>query len=299
MRGEPTVGLAVPAYRNVEGLDSCLRAVEAVSPGLLRNAVVVDDSGDGRLAAALGARHPGVRWIVHAENRGFGPSATEAVVTNPADLVVLLNDDVELLTDPVPHVTEAFSRGDLFAATFQSLDGRGRFREGAKRLKWPFGLPRILHNEQDQRPVAGGRHLSDYGGGGHAGFPRPRFTELGGFDPLFEPFYWEDVDLSVRARARSWITSYLPECRVRHAGESAIRSGNEKAAIDRVVMRNRLLFGLRHRPAAMRPIYAMAVAGRLLGSLVSGDVTFRRALKDARERWRERGDRPPEREPAD
>lgn len=293
MTEAPTVGLAVPAYRNVEGLDSCLRAVEAVSPGLLRNAVIVDDSGDGRLAAALGARHPGVRWIVHAENRGFGPSATEAVVTNTSDLVVLLNDDVELLTDPVPHVVEAFSRGDLFAATFQSLDGRGRFREGAKRLKWRLGLPRILHNERDQRPAVGGRHPSDYAVGGHACFHRARFAELGGFDPLFEPFYWEDVDLSVRARARSWVTSYLPECRVRHAGESAIRSGNEKAAIGRVVMRNRLLFGLRHRPGAMRPVYGLAVAGRLLGSILSRDDTFRGALREARERWRERADRPP------
>lgn len=293
MTGEPTVGLAVPAYRNVEGLERCLRAVEAVSPGLLRNAVIVDDSGDARLATALGARYPGVRWTVHAENRGFGPSATEAVVTNLADLVVLLNDDVELLTDPVPHVVEAFSRRDLFATTFQSLDARGGFREGAKRLVWRLGLPRILHNERDQLPAAGGRYPSDYAVGGHACFHRARFAELGGFDPLFEPFYWEDVDLSVRARTRLWITSYLPDCRVRHAGESAIRSGNERAAIDRVVMRNRLLFGFRHRPATMKPLYRVAVAGRLLGSLVSGDATFRRALEDARARWKEWADRPP------
>jgi GT2 family glycosyltransferase len=284
------VGLAVPAYRNTEGLERCLRAVAGVAPDLLRNAVVVDDSGDGRLTAALKEAFPGVQWIVHSENRGFGPSATEAVVKNSADLVVLLNDDVELLSDPVPAVRDAFAaRPDLFAATFRSVDGQDRFREGAKRLVWPFGLPRILHNERDQRAAIGGWRPSDYAVGGHACFHRERFAGLGGFDRLFEPFYWEDVDLAVRARSRSWLTIYLPECRVRHAGESAIRSANDRAAIDTVVMRNRLLFARRHRPPGLSAVYRLAVALRIFGSLVSGDRTFRMAWRDARNRWRDRG----------
>lgn len=281
-----TFGLAVPAWRNVAGLRRCLRAAERAAPGLLERAVVVDDSGDGRAAAAAGPEFPAVRWIVHRANRGFGASASEAVLENPADVVVLLNDDVEILNDPIPELRRAFARDDLFAATFLALDAREAFREGAKRLAWPMGMPRILHNERDQRPAEGGFLPSDYAVGGHAAFHRGRFADLGGFDPLFAPFYWEDADLCRRARRRGWLTIHLPGCRVRHAGESAIRSSHEVEMIRETTLCNRLLFAWRHLPRGMEPLHGASLAWLFAASLLSGDPEFRRAFRAARRRWK-------------
>ena len=41
-----------------------------------------------------------------------------------------------------------------------------------------------------------------YGGGGSCAFDRQKLLELGGFDPLFAPFYLEDTDLSYLAWKR-------------------------------------------------------------------------------------------------
>lgn len=275
----PRIGLAIPAYRNADRLRRALEAVRAASPTLLNRAVVVDDSGDGQVADRLRDDFPMVRWIVHPENRGFGAAATRAVVECPADVVVLLNDDTELLADPVPRLTSMFQRRDLFAVTFRSVDESGRFREGAKRLVWPFGLPRIRHNERDQRPAIDGLLPSDYAVGGHAAFHREMFADLEGFDPLFEPFYWEDVDLARRAVARGRQIAYEPSIVVRHAADGAIRTSHDAVRIRRITQCNRVLFGWRHRPRGAGPFQQMALHWYALTSPL-----FRAALSEARRR---------------
>jgi GT2 family glycosyltransferase len=279
-----TLGLAIPAYRNAEGLARALESVRRVAPSLLARAIVVDDSGDGRVAAAIAPRFPDVSWRVHAVNEGFGPSATEAVAANPADVVVLLNDDVEIAVDPESALREEFADPDVFAVTFRSLDARGRFREGAKRLAWPMGLPRVLHNEKDQRPARDGRRTSDYAVGGHAAFRRRDFERLGGFDPLFEPFYWEDVDLALRARTAGGRIVYRADVVVRHAGESAIRAHHEAERIRAITLRNRFLVARRHGAQRTAPLRAIADRWYALC-----DPVARRALAEARHRWRTAG----------
>ncbi len=193
MSAQLSIGVAIPAYNNPDSLRRCLQSVAKYVPEV--KVVVVDDSGNGTIARALQSEFPAVIWITHERNQGFGRAATAAVFKCPTDIVILLNDDVEMLNDPCPALQTAFADPQLFAATFRSQTAAGELREGAKRLAWPFGVPRILHNPCDQRTERGSHFPSDYAVGGHAAYHRQRFLDLGGFDPLFDPFYWEDVDL--------------------------------------------------------------------------------------------------------
>jgi GT2 family glycosyltransferase len=281
-----SIGVSIPAYRNVEALGMCLESVMESAPRLRESIVVVDDSGEGSVARALRSSFPRVEWRVHRENRGFGPSANEAVLANPADLVILLNDDARLMADPCPVLLEAFRDQSLFSVSFRSLDGRGREREGCKRLVWRRGFPKVLHNPKDQLPPVRGIHDTAYAVGGHAAFDRSRFAELKGFDPLFEPFYWEDVDLGQRARIKDWRNIYLPACTVTHAGPGAIKSSTSIRGVRLITQRNRMLFAWRHMPAAQRLAYPLALLYRLSTSAIS-DRVFLEAFRQARIRWRE------------
>lgn len=276
------VGAAIPAYRNIESLRRCLMSIARVSPAIAEQISVVDDSGDGRLDAALRTHFPQVHWTVHEENSGFGTSANDAVAACTADIVILLNDDIELLTDPVAPLQDAFRDPHLFAVTFQSLHADLTFREGAKRLIWPFGMPRILHSVKDQFAVTTSGARSAYAVGGHAAFDRKRFLELGGFDPLFAPFYWEDVDLCCRARIHGWETIYLSECRVVHNHESAIRSAFDKVMILETKWRNRLLFAWRHASTLQQSLLELSLFYHRVQSPI-----VRRAYRMAKKRHRE------------
>jgi GT2 family glycosyltransferase len=279
-----TFGVGIPAYRKIEILRHCLQSVVSVSPELSANIVVTDDSGDGRVAAALRGEFPRVRWIVHERNLGFGASANDCLRASSTDVVILLNDDAELADDPLPCLQRAFEDGELFAATFQSVLRNGRFREGANRLQWILGFPRVLHNPRDQLPPQHGTQTSDYAVGGHAAFHRRRFLELGGFDPLFAPFYWEDVDLGERARRAGLHIIYLPECHVVHDGESAIRGSYPADYLKEITLRNRLLFAWRHARGARRMLHQVSLAYQRTLACFRSHRVFRRAFTAARER---------------
>ena len=273
-----TLGISIPTYSNVEALRRCLHSVTAYVPDAL--IVVVDDSGTGIVCNALRPDFSHVRWIVHDHNLGFGASANEAVAANPAELVILLNDDVELLCDPTVAINALFTQPDIFAVTFRSLNELNEFREGAKRIVWRFGFPKVLHNERDQRPPRNGIQTSDYAVGGHAAFHRAKFVELDGFDPLFAPFYWEDVDLSARAAQSGWKVVYEAECVVRHAGPSSIRDNQKADYIREITFRNRILYAWRHATPLRRRLLAL----NLIGQRIFGDRTLRRAYRAAKTR---------------
>ena len=279
------IGVGIPTYNNPDNLRCCLNSIAAISPALAAGIVVVDDSGDGSVAEQLSDKFPNIQWIIHKQNFGFGHSANECVRACPADVVVLLNDDVELRTDPVPHLQKAFHDESLFAVTFQSALKNGRFREGAKRLIWVMGFPRVLHNPKDQLKPVNGHMMSAYAVGGHAAFHKQRFMALGGFDPLYAPFYWEDADLGERARRNGWRIIYRPECQVIHDGASAIRSQYNEQYRKEITLRNRLLFARRHAHGYRRLLHSISVVCRLLMSLFNPQNRFHAAYHAARKRY--------------
>ncbi len=81
-----------------------------------------------------------------------------------------------------------------------------------------------------------------YACGGAAAFDRGRWLALGGLDPLFAPFYWEDVDLSWRARKRGWGIVHVPASVVHHEHSATIGARFDRREVAAIHERNRLLF---------------------------------------------------------
>ena len=65
---------------------------------------------------------------------------------------------------------------------------------------------------------------------------------MGGFDFLFEPFYFEDTDISYMAWKRGWVTLYQPRSIVYHEHRATIGKNFHPLYVDAVLQRNRLLF---------------------------------------------------------
>ncbi|MBK6766091.1 MAG: glycosyltransferase [bacterium] len=277
---EAAIGIAIPAYRNPERLRRCLSSIADVDSRWLSLTTVVDDSGDGAVAAVLRSEFPQVKWIINDTNEGFIPSANLAVRESAAPIVLLLNDDVELRCDPRGRATELFQDPKLFALSLRSVDAAGKTREGAKRRVWRAGIARVLHAQKDQRPARDGCVESDYAVGGHALFRRSQFLELGGFDSLFQPFYWEDVDLSARAVARGWRVLYLADSEVFHNDLGAIRSTQDAASIRRTVWRNRLAFSFRHARGVQKFLLPFAIVFQRVAAALRADYMLSAAISD-------------------
>src|SRR6185312_17028952 len=82
--------------------------------------------------------------------------------------------------------------------------------------------------------------------GGFCVFRRAAFLEMGGFDPIFSPYYSEDVDLSYRARKRGWRLAYAPATMLYHQQSSSVGRHRGRFRRQVVIERNRLLFHWRN-----------------------------------------------------
>lgn len=277
-----SIGVAIPAYRNAERLRRCLNSIKSIDSSWLASTTVVDDSGDGSVAATLRAEFDLVSWIVHERNQGFVEAANRSVRSNSATFILLLNDDAEILIDPRSRARDLFLDPKLFAISLRSVNEHGETREGAKRLVWRAGIAKILHNPKDQVEITDGVSSTAYAVGGHAIFRRSTFEELGGFDSLFFPFYWEDVDLSFRARASKYEVVYLSESAILHSEHGAIKSSHESSEIRRATWRNRLLFSNRHAQGFQRILLPIGVLWHQIIATINADVALGAAITEVR-----------------
>jgi GT2 family glycosyltransferase len=195
--------------------------------------ILADDcSEDDSLSfvADLQKKYPRLKILSHAQNVGFGQNSNDAVNMAKGDLVVLLNSDINPYPDYLKPALKHFSDPELFGV---GLCEKGRENWG--KIFWKSGYLQY----QPGLPV-GQTHISAWLSGGSSIINRQHFLRLGGFDPIYQPFYSEDLDLGYRAWKSGYKILWEPKCLIEHKHE-ATTSKFPKRFLDYVKERNRLL----------------------------------------------------------
>ena len=275
------ISAIVPTYKGQARIDRNLGSVVAALEASQEawEIVVVDDAGGG-----LGPLPHGARLVARSENRGYGPAVNAGVAEARGDYVLILNDDARLDSDAVRRLRQEFPARDLFAvvpAIRSRLAACGD--EGGKAAAVRAGLLEIV-----EVPSAA-THPTLYPVGCCFLCPRSLFLELGGYDDLFAPFFWEDVDLGYRAWRRGWHTLHVPEAVCHHEGSATLSEQRSLEERERVEFRNRVLFHWRNlRDPALRAASFGALAA---AALFEGRREKRRGLAEAVARFAAAGAR--------
>lgn len=234
--------------------------------------IVVDDGSRDESLAVLRDQFPEVRCIVHPSNRGFAEAILTGVQHASTDLVFLLNSDVELhlgcLEKLAPYfdLPETFSVGPLIleedgAMTRHSWNLR-KFNRGHLVIEdWTLANAR----EMRQR----GRLCSLYASGGSMLVSRGKFLALGGFHPIFKPFYGEDFDLGIRAWYRGWPSYFEPDATLVHQSQGSIKDMHKRERVRMIRRRNRYFLEWIHTPwsrliGVTLPFSVMQLIGEML-----------------------------------
>jgi GT2 family glycosyltransferase len=215
-----------------------------------------------------------LRFASNDENLGFGEAANRGFELAEYPLVLLLNNDVECDLDCIAPLVENFEDRSVFAAhcrVFEFDSGRecgtgklGSFARGFIRVhrsytpagaEAGFRVATDLSGELSKRrsnqnsgsklsskaPSRRRTFYSMFAGGGSAMFDRRKVLEVGGFEPLLSPFYWEDVELSYRAWKRGFVIVYEPRSVTRHRVSSTIGK-LDRGKVRVIEQRNRLIY---------------------------------------------------------
>ncbi len=271
------VSVVIPNWNGQELLAKYLPSVVEALAGHPENEIIVVDnaSTDGSVEF-LRERLPQVRVLALERNRGFGGGSNAGFAAARNDIVVLLNSDMRVDPGFLAPLVEGFRDPRVFAVSAQIFftdPDKVRQETGLTEGLWVNGRLQVRH-VLDERvrtlfPVF-------YAGGGSSAYDRRKFLELGGFDPLYEPFYLEDTDLGYLAWKRGWTVHYEPRSFVYHEHRGTIGRTYNEAFIQAVLKKNFLLFVWKNiHDWAMLGEHLLQVYGGMWVRLLAGDTPAR------------------------
>ena len=286
---------------NWNGRDLLEKYLPPVVDSLARNSenelIVVDNGSTDGSAEFVRTAFPQVRLVALPRNLGFGGGSNAGIRAAKNDIVVILNSDMRVAPDFLAPLLEAFSDPDVFAVGCQIFfadPDKVREESGLTQSWWEDGSIRVRHRMDS---AITGLYPCAYPGGGSSAIDRRKFLELGGFDPLLEPFYMEDTDLGYLAWKRGWKVLYQPQSVVYHEHRATIGKRFSEDQIQAVLKKNYLLFAWKniHEWRRLVPHFLFAWAGAVL-SVIFGDApgranvyalcrAFRQLPQAVRSRW--------------
>jgi GT2 family glycosyltransferase len=213
--------------------------------------------------------------VVVAERNDYLFSLNPVVAARAEDVIVILNNDMRVDADFLAPLVARFGDPAVFGATARVLDWDGsRQTTGQRRMTirhcWYYQWWDLTVN----RPV----YTLD-AGGGCAAFRRSFFVALGGFDPLYRPAYFEDVDLSYRAWMRGWRTVFEPKSVIYHREGATLQDRSRETRFRTLLARNQALFTMKNVGEwGFLAGYLALIPWRILRGFSSGDPYTARGL---------------------
>lgn len=200
--------------------------------------ILSDDASKDKsieFAKKLQKKYPILKIIANKKNLGFGENSNAALKKSKGDFVVFLNNDINPHKGYISEALVHFKDKNVFGIGFSELG-----HENWAKIFWKDGY---LQHEPGKDISK--THITGWISGGGSIVKKEAFLKMGGFDPIYAPFYSEDLDLGYRAWKSGYKLLWEPKSIIEHRHESTM-SKFPKNFLDYVKERNRLLTVLRN-----------------------------------------------------
>lgn len=214
-----TVSVIILCYNKSGYTDRCLSALAQNTPEDVEIIVWDNASTDDteNVVKSHQNRLPSLKYFYSKENLGFGAGNNQAVGHASGSFLFFLNNDAEPQKGwlrPLLETMQANERAGAVGCKLVYPDGRlqeaggiifsdasgHNLGKGADPLEPLFNVPREV----------------DYCSGAALMARADLFRKLGGFDPLFDPAYYEDTDLCFSMRKAGYTVMIEPRSVVIH-----------------------------------------------------------------------------------
>ena len=237
---KPEITLIITNWNGSKLLRECLPTVlEAVrcDHHHFYEVMVIDDCSNDNSLGILADEFPEVRTEQTPQNLGFQEANNYAVKLAEPKIVMPMNNDIKLDPKALHYLAQHFDNKDIFAVsgkifafdqtTFLYGNRGGYFQKGHFHL---YEKP----PEDDSQTL--------FACGGAFMVNRQKYLDLGGFDSMYHPLYYEEIDLSYRALKRGWKVHYEPQSIAYHKVQATITRQEKLRRISLISARNNYLF---------------------------------------------------------
>lgn len=243
------VSIIIPNYNgeNLLGknLVKIIKIAESYKKGSIEIIVIDDCSTDNSmkiikdLALTTELNHKkGFKVILNEKNLGFSPTVNRAARQASGEILILLNTDVLPEENFLEPLIKNFEDHKVFAVGCmdKSIENGEVVFRGRGLGRWEKGFLVHKRGEIDENNTL-------WVSGGSGAFRKSIWDTLSGFNELYAPFYWEDIDLSYRALKSGYKILFEPKSIATHEHEKgAIKSKYSEFEIKVISYKNQFIF---------------------------------------------------------
>ncbi len=238
------ISIVVPNYNGEEllkkNLPKVLDEAEAYRAGKCEVIVMDDGSQDNSISVLkeIKSKNQFLEVFENEKNLGFSTTVNRGVKKSSGDIIILLNTDVYPEKNFLKPLLRHFKNEKIFAVGCmdKSLENRKIVLRGRGLGEWRRGFLVHRRGEVDKANTL-------WVSGGSGAFRKSIWDKLGGFNELYKPFYWEDIDLSYRALKSGYEILFEPASVVIHEhNKGAIKKYYSDFKIKTIAYRNQFIF---------------------------------------------------------
>lgn len=198
--------------------------------------IIIDDASTDKSVDLL--KKYDVEISINDKNLGFSSTVNRGVKKAKGEIVILLNTDVFPEKDFLNPLLKHFNDPKVFAVGCmdKSIEGDRAVLRGRGLGEWKRGFLIHRRGEVDKTNTL-------WVSGGSGAFRKSIWEKLGGLNELYNPFYWEDIDLSYRALKSDYKVLFEPKSIVIHEHEKGvIRNKYSPFQIKTIAYKNQFIF---------------------------------------------------------
>jgi GT2 family glycosyltransferase len=261
------ISVVIPVYKNYEMFYKYLNINKRFLEGC--EVIVMNDYPQENITKNVTNILPTARVFNNRKNRGFAGNVNLGVSKSERQYVMLMNSDVVLKDNSFVSALDHFKKErKLFAVSFKQEEKDGK-TVGANAGYFANGM--INHRSRLAKTLS----PNFWAEGGTAIFKKKLFVEMGMLDELYNPFYWEDIDLSYRAWKAGYKILFDPQIVVEHHHESTIGKYFDKKKVLKTAFRNQLIFQWKNlTDANLMASHILNLTRLFFSSLLRGDDVF-------------------------
>lgn len=213
---EVKVSIIIPVFNKWKYTYNCLKSLKNSIKDVDYEIIVIDDGSTDETQKMID-KLSGVVYLKNEENLGFVGSCNAGAKKARGEFVVFLNNDTSVKENWLNALLETFEKNEKVGLAGSKLiypDGRLQEAGGiiwTDKNAWNYGR---LKNPKD--PEFNYLKDADYCSGASIMLIKSLFNELGGFDQIYSPGYYEDTDLAFRVRQMGYRVVYQPKSELYH-----------------------------------------------------------------------------------
>ena len=278
------VSVLILTWQGIDLVKECFPLVleEIASWDIETEILLLDNGSTDGTVDYIKEVFPDVKVIAYEQNLGFSRANNLAVKEAKYDALLFLNNDLTLEKKFIQPLLERLVYEDVFAVAPKILRwDKKTIDDGLRYGKYYSGFFDVaLDINLDKVDKL---HVVTFFCGACFLCKKDLFKRLGGFDELYTPYAWEDLDLGYRAWKRGYKIVYEPRSIAYHKREATTRGAFSNFFFITLMWRNKFIFmwkNLTYKPFIVN--HLLLLPWKLIKFLFNGRwnvVGFLRAVK--------------------